>query len=225
MDEHQRRHRRGLRRSKSSGTVFIVSPPESVANSRNDVTASGRPRDEGRRQLLLEQAADVLVARQSSEVSLRDLADALDTSSRMLVHHFGSRDALIAAALAQARGQLLDSCRAQLAEQSPRDLRGLVSALRAIITDPANRPLFRLFDEVNALAQTQPDRFPGFGRASVHDWLPQFTELLRPSTPDDGTAQAQATLALAVIRGLMLDDNATGERARIDAAFAVFDRL
>jgi AcrR family transcriptional regulator len=141
----------------------------------------------------------------------------------MLVHHFGSRDALIAAALAHARSQILDTCRAQLAEQSPRDLRGLVSALRSIITDPANRPFFRLFDEVNALAQTQPDRFPGFGRASVHDWLPQFTELLRPSSPDD--AIAQATLALAVIRGLMLDDNATGDHSRIDGAFAVFDGL
>ena len=165
------------------------------------------------------------MARQSCEISLRDLADTLATSSRMLVHHFGSRDALIAAALAHARSQLLDTCRAQLAEQSPRDLRGLVSALRAIITDPVNRPFFRLFDEVNALAQTQPDRFPGFGRASVHDWLPQFTELLRPSSPDDVTAQAQATLALAVIRGLMLDENATQEPARVDAAFEVFQNL
>jgi AcrR family transcriptional regulator len=143
----------------------------------------------------------------------------------MLVHHFGSRDALIAAALAQARRQLLDTCRTQLAERNPRELRGLVSALRAIVSDPVNRPFFRLFDEVNALAQTQPDRFPGFGRASVHDWLPQFTELLRSSGTDDVTAQAQATLALAVIRGLMLDDNATGEQSRIDAAFAVFDGL
>jgi len=143
----------------------------------------------------------------------------------MLVHHFGSRDALIAAALGHARSQLLDTCRAQLAEHSPQDLRGLVSALRATITDPANRPFFRLFDEVNALAQTQPDRFPGFGRASVHDWLPQLTELLRPSSPDDVTAQARATLALAVIRGLMLDDNATGDHSRIDGAFAVFDGL
>jgi AcrR family transcriptional regulator len=143
----------------------------------------------------------------------------------MLVHHFGSRDALIAAALVHARSQLLDTCHAQLADQNPRDLRGLVSALRAIISDPANRLFFRLFDEVNALAQTQPDRFPGFGRASVHDWLPQFTQLLRPSCPDDITAQARATLALAVIRGLMLDDNATGDHSRIDAAFAVFDGL
>ena len=200
-------------------------PPESASSSCNDVTASGRPRDERQRRSLQAQAAELLVARQSCEVSLRELADALKTSSRMLVHHFGSRDALIAAALAHARSQLLDTCRAQLTEQSPRDLHSLVRALRAIITDPANRPFFRLFDEVNALAQTQPDRFPGFGRASVHDWLPQFTQLLRPSSPDDVTAQAQATLALAVIRGLMLDDNATGDHLRIDAAFAVFDGL
>lgn len=43
---------------------------------------------------------------------------------------------------------------------------------------------------------------------------------MRPSCPDDVTAQAHATLALAVIRGLMLDDNATGDHSRIDAAFA-----
>jgi AcrR family transcriptional regulator len=143
----------------------------------------------------------------------------------MLVHHFGSRDALIAAALAHARRQLLDTCQAQLAEQEPSDLRSLVSALRTVVTDPGNRPLFRLFDEVNALAQTQPDRFPGFGRASVLDWLPQFTQLLASSSPDDVDAQAQATLALAVIRGLMLDDNATGDHVRIDGAFAIFDAL
>jgi len=208
-----------------SGTVSTVSPPGSPADSRNEITSSGRPRDERRRQLLVTQATDVLVARQSCEVSLRDLADALKTSSRMLVHHFGSRDALIAAALAQARRHLLETSRHQLAGLSPTDLRGLVSALRTIITDPVNRPYFRLFDEVNALAQTQPARFPGFGRASVCDWLPQFTELLSPSCADDDVAQAQATLALAVIRGLMLDDNATGDHSRINSAFAIFDDL
>jgi len=205
--------------------MSTVSPPGSAANSCNNVTVSGRPRDERRQHRLLAQAAELLVARQSCEISLRELADALKTSSRMLVHHFGSRDALIAGALAHARSQLLDTCHAKLTEQSPRDLHGLVSALRTIITDPANRPSFRLFDEVNALAQTQPDRFPGFGRASVDDWLPQFVELLRASSPDDVTAQAQATLALAVIRGLMLDDNATGDHSRIDDAFGVFDGL
>jgi AcrR family transcriptional regulator len=192
---------------------------------RNDVTTSGRPRDERLRQHLAERAAELLVARQSTEITLRDLAGALDTSSRMLVHHFGSRDGLITAALAHARRQLLDTARAQLAGQDPHDLRGLVTALRTIVTDPHNRPFFRLFDEVNALAQTQPERFPGFGRASVHDWLPQFSQLLAPTSVDETDAQAQATLALAVIRGLMLDRNATEEHDRIDAAFAVFDEL
>lgn len=192
---------------------------------RNDVTTSGRPRDEKLRQRLIERAADLLVARESSEISLRDLAAGLDTSSRMLVHHFRSRDQLIAAALAQARRRLLHTARTQLAERAPHDLRSLVTALRTIVTDADNRPYFRLFDEVNALAQTQPERFPDFGRASVHDWLPQFTQLLAPSSLDDADAQAKATLALAIVRGLMLDRNATGEHVRIDAAFTVFDDL
>jgi AcrR family transcriptional regulator len=192
---------------------------------RNDVTAYGRPRDEQLRQRLTEHAGELLVARESCEITLRDLAAALGTSSRMLVHHFGSRDRLIAAALAHVRRHLLDTVRAQLTEQNPHDLRSLVTVLRTIVTDPINRPSFRLFDQVNALAQTQPERFPGFGRASVHDWLPQLTELLAPSSSDVTDARARATLALAVIRGLMLDRNATEEHARIDAAFAVFDEL
>src|SRR6202165_5555443 len=111
-------------------------PPESASSSCNDVTVSGRPRDERQRQRLQAQAAELLVARQSCEISLRDLADALETSSRMLVHHFGSRDALIAGGLAPARSRLLDRCRAQLTEQNPQDLHSLVRALRAIVTDP-----------------------------------------------------------------------------------------
>jgi AcrR family transcriptional regulator len=158
-------------------------------------------------------------------MTLRELSLELGTSSRMLIHHFGSRDGLIAAGLSDARDQLLAACREQLAAQSPHELRALVTVLRAIITDPVNRPYFRLFTQVNALAQTQPERFPGFGRESVHDWLPQFAELLGPSSTGEADALAQATLALAVIRGLMLDGNATAEQARIDAAFAVFDRL
>jgi hypothetical protein len=41
---------------------------------------------------------------------------------------------------------------------------------------------------------------------------------------EDQTRHRKATLALTVIRDLMLDDNATGEQPRIDAAFAVFDQ-
>ncbi len=143
----------------------------------------------------------------------------------MLVHHFGSRDALIADGLAHARSQLLLSCRARLAEENPQDLRSLVVTLRGMIIDPGKRSFFRLLDQVNALAQTDPERFPGFARASVYDWLPQLTELLKPSSTDEVDAQAKATLALAVIRGLMLDENATQEHARIDDALAAFESV
>jgi len=185
----------------------------------------GRPRDDQRRLELRRQAADVLVARESCEVSLRELAGALGASSRMLVHHFGSRDGLIGAASEEARSRLLERVRTQLDQAAPSDLVGLVETLRAIITDPRNRPLFRLFDEINALSQTQPERFPGFGRASVHDWLPQFTHLLSSSASSPAAARAQATLALAVVRGLTLDLNATGETERVDDAFASFAAL
>jgi hypothetical protein len=77
--------------------VFIVASPGSEPISRNDVIGPGRPRDEEQRTRLRTQTAEVLVARQSCEITLRDLAHELKTGSRMLVHHFGSRDALIGA--------------------------------------------------------------------------------------------------------------------------------
>ena len=79
----------------------------------------------------------------------------------------------------------MDACGSRDRGENPRERRAWVAALRAIITDPTSRRSVRLFDEVNALAQTQPERIPGFGRESVHDWLPQFTELVRPTSTDD----------------------------------------
>ena len=50
-------------------------------------------------------AADHLLERGVVAVSLRDLAAAVSVSPRMLVHHFGSREELVARALGDARSR------------------------------------------------------------------------------------------------------------------------
>jgi AcrR family transcriptional regulator len=144
-----------------------------------------------------------------TDLSLRALAEELGTSHRMLIHHFGSKEALLIELV-------------EVMEQRERDattrLGGtaeLASALRAAwerVADPAMAPHERLFFELygQALQGRQPaaSLLPGL----VHDWLEMVPEPQRPLT----------RLSLAVIRGLLADLLATGERAEVDAAMALF---
>lgn len=164
----------------------------------------------------------MLLERGTSQLKLAELAAGLGESSRMLCHHFGSRNALVAEALQHARGEMLSALKTQLSAHQARDLRALVGALREIVAAPANGPYFRLFAEISALAKQDPERFPGFAYASVHDWLPQLTATLVTGGQDERRAQAEATLALAIVRGLLLDENSTGETARIQDAYEAF---
>ena len=55
-----------------------------------------------RREELLEQVTDHVLANGLIGLTLRPLAAALGTSDRMLIYHFGSRDALVSAVVEQA---------------------------------------------------------------------------------------------------------------------------
>jgi AcrR family transcriptional regulator len=180
-----------------------------------------RPRDEQRRADIAARVAAILLERGTTQLGLIDLARGTDESSRMLVHHFGSRDALISEAIGVARRQIVTTVRERLAGQGG-DLGALVTTLRGIVSAPANRPYFQLFSEVSAIARHRADAFPGFGRASVHDWLGDLTGFLVRGGSDQDRAEAEATLALAIVRGLLLDENATAQSARVQAAYDVF---
>jgi hypothetical protein len=60
---------------------------------------------------------------------------------------------------------------------------------------------------------------------SVLDWLPSLEEGFRADGADRGTARELATLTLAVIRGLLQDTDALGDRRRASAAFKRYAAL
>ncbi|WP_433832849.1 hypothetical protein ACQP2E_17230 [Actinoplanes sp. CA-015351] len=59
--------------------------------------------------------------------------------------------------------------------------------------------------------------WPGLWRAATTDWLEPLADGLRGIDRED-----QATLVLAVIRGLLMDLDATGDTARTGKAFTDF---
>jgi AcrR family transcriptional regulator len=185
-----------------------------------------RPRDEARRRQLRAGARDYLLRVGVSAADLGELARELGTSARMLVHYFGSKDELIAAAVDDARAQQLALFRDWFESRDDRTVADLLRSLWDLMQTPQLQPYLRLFSEVYTLTVQQPGRFPGFSTwAAVHDWLPGLESALLDGGAGDDEARALATLVLAVQRGLLLDAHGTGEHERVEAAHHALLRL
>jgi AcrR family transcriptional regulator len=146
---------------------------------------------------------------------LQPLADAAGTSARMLIYHFGTRDALLRAVLANARRRQLDSWTELLRARTDEPYPDTLKRAWTTMTGPDGQPYTRMFGQLRQ--STEQLLWPGFRRQATTDWLPTFEEGLRSIGRPE-----LATLLLAVIRGLLMDLDATGDAARSDQAFLFF---
>jgi AcrR family transcriptional regulator len=166
-----------------------------------------RPPDPARRAELLDAAIDYAVEHGLSDLTLRPLADALGVMPNTLVHHFGSKEELLSEILNGVRDRLR-GMRAQMQSEPGGD--PLVGVWEWTAS-PERLPFFRSFFEAYGLALRRPESFEPFLTRVVSDWL-----------PPDGDHSEQATLELALLRGLLLDLLTTGERDRVERALARF---
>jgi len=164
-----------------------------------------RPADPVRRAELLQRAIDYAIEHGLADLTLRPLADALGVMPNTLVHHFGSKEELLSAILNGVRDRLLEMMRAE--SQLNPDGDPLRSAWHWA-SSPERLEFFRSFFEAYGLALRQPERYAQFLQRVIGDWL------ITDDTP-------RATLELAVLRGLLLDLLTTGERDRVEKAFAL----
>ncbi|MFI5934199.1 TetR/AcrR family transcriptional regulator [Actinoplanes sp. NPDC051494] len=146
---------------------------------------------------------------------LEPFAAAAGVSTRMLIYHFGTRDALLRETLGQARQRQRDLfgdlVTPRPGEEYPVTLR---NAWR-VMTGPAGRPYLSMFSKLRESADQR--LWPGFRREATTDWLRPFEDGMRSlGRPELGT------LVLAVVRGLIMDLDATGDTARVDRAFDDF---
>ncbi|MGI5501012.1 TetR/AcrR family transcriptional regulator [Lentzea sp. CA-135723] len=162
---------------------------------------------------LLEAAYRYVLTHGLADVSLRPLAAAIGSSTRVLLYLFGSKDGLVRALLARARADEL----ALLADIGTGP--GVAERLWEWLSAPAHRPLLTLWLEAYARSLVEPDGpWAGFARATVQDWL----EVLRVAQPSDvrdtEAGLAARTRELALLRGALLDLLATGETERVLSA-------
>lgn len=173
--------------------------------------------DAGPRARLLAAVIEQVQRNGLSDLSLRELAAAIGTSHRMLLYHFGSREGLLIAVVRAVEEAQRDFLR-ELALDPSVPPGEMMRAMWRRLADPSLWPNERLFFELYAQAlQGRPgvtDLLDGI----VDEWVTPFAALgvQHGMAPED--AAAEARLAVAVTRGLLLDLLATGNRSAVDAA-------
>jgi AcrR family transcriptional regulator len=151
------------------------------------------------------------------ELTLRGLAEALGTSHRMLIYHFGSREGLLIEVIRTVERQT----RVALTETLQMPGASEAEIMWANWERVADRSLWaneRLFFEIYTAALQGNEYARPLLDGIVDDWVEPVTALMVAQGRDEAEARAEARLGVAVVRGLLLDLLATGDREAVDAA-------
>jgi AcrR family transcriptional regulator len=187
--------------------------------AEDPVETTGSPR----RAELLERTIEYVARTNISELSLRPLAAEIGSSPRVLIYLFGSKDGLLREVLAASRErQLAVVHRAMQESAEPAEVLG---RLWAWMGEPEHLPIARLFFENYSRSLGGGEPWATFAADSVREWEPPLRRILTAPGADREPTDAEVTLTLSVLRGLLLDLLATGEVERVDLAWRRFVRL
>ncbi|OBF10657.1 TetR/AcrR family transcriptional regulator [Mycobacterium sp. 852002-10029_SCH5224772] len=174
-----------------------------------------RTPDTERRRQLLDALVTEFAAGGIGDRSLRAVADAVGTSHRMLLHHFGSREDMLVAIVEEIERRQMG-----LLTELPTDPAESFAAMWADLRRPELRQAERLFFECYARGAQGEKPFARMVPGAVEGWLREAKEAY-----DSPVDPALARLGLAVIRGLLLDLVATDDDVGVDAAARAFSEL
>jgi AcrR family transcriptional regulator len=157
---------------------------------------------------LLERCLGAFVQAGSLDISLDNLAEKVGSSKRMLIHYFGSREALEERVMALLEERLRDRFR-QGSFPAGTPLRDVVAALWEQSTQPQSRGTLQLIMDVNRRGWSGSDRAKAFYEEQQRLWV----DLLRGFLPDPAAVEALLQLFQgAVLVYLMTGDRESGRR-------------
>lgn len=153
-----------------------------------------------------------------ANLSLRPLAAAVGTSARMLLHYFGSKEALIAEVMEQVHTRLQASFQDLAGTPGAQKRNDLLRRFWKVLSARPNQPALRLLFEVQVLAIQNPKRYRRYLARSSATWR----ALIEQALPSKQKSAVTATLYTAVIDGLLLELLSTGDLARTSRALTLF---
>jgi AcrR family transcriptional regulator len=170
---------------------------------------------------LLKQATSYALKNGLQDLSLRPLAKSLDTSARMLVYHFGSKEQLMVEILECAMTQQRTAFQEWANAQTSKNFLKLLEGFWQRITAPELRPFMRLLFEVDVLGFSGHLVYQRFAKETSLQWI-GFMETLIAQTWNQKANQNLGTTIVATLNGLLLDLLTTGEEARVEKAFRTY---
>lgn len=210
----------------SRGTPGGASPgyPRAVGSAGDEEPErvdGRRLRYRHRREELLQAATEHALEHGPARLSLRRIADSAGVSHAALLHHFGTREKLVAEIVERVLDRTFTGPRVLANEQRTGTEGGPLRALWQQATTGSGEAHVRLFLAITGNA-LHDEALAAAVRRSLH----RRTGLLEAALVRAGCpppeAGALATLVLGTLRGLVLDRLLTGDTARVDAAFEVF---
>jgi len=182
-----------------------------------------RTPDLERRQELLDRIVVYLAENGLAQATLRPMAASLDVSINRLVHHFGSKEELLAAALQRSIDQQIEVQEGWLARNPRLTMVDMYRKWwRWINESPANAALVRLNYEAAAL-DTKVTGLAGEFRADqIGVWRHAAEQRLEHDGVPHDRAVMEASLSKATFTGLVMDLVATGDRKRLNRVFEQF---
>ncbi len=179
-----------------------------------------------RRDELLQLVTDYVLEHGLIGLSLRPMAAALNTSDRMLLYHFGSKDTLVAAVISESTRRSSDELRALRPE--PTVHAGVLSLWRAHTAGLLDQ-YQRLYEQASASGLLGDEPYRSSVRQSNRIWTTALEEYLTTCSATRTGAGRVVLLLDAALMGFHLDygideDSADLHRAVGDLADAI-DRL
>jgi AcrR family transcriptional regulator len=176
------------------------------------------------REALLAAVADYLLEHALSNLSLRPLAAATGTSARMLVYHFGSKERLIAEAMAEVRVRQHKLVARWVRRHPTASFADLMEFAWSWVAAAEHEPYLRLFLEVLGRGTREAGHFAEFSRATFEDWVSSVQRRLEKEGRPAEKARAFAILTVSTIRGLALYFLATKDKRGARLALRAFIR-
>lgn len=187
--------------------------------NKASVNRMGLPQQQ-RKKVLLQKALDYVCENGLAQLSLRPLAAALETSDRMLVYHFKTRDLLISALLQLANSQMQEMFQSAFSTDSVTSQQVLAS-VRSLAQSPSAQPLLKLFVQIVGLSAQGKDPYLSSSRylfANWHAWLSK-----KLSVPDE-QRQIIASALLVIIDGFLVQ-TIIGNTAHANASLQWIEQL
>ncbi|MGW4975473.1 TetR/AcrR family transcriptional regulator [Streptomyces mirabilis] len=189
-----------------------------------------RPPDPAKRRDLLDQVREYMIRNGLADLSLRPLARALGTSDRMLLYYFGTKERMVAEALALNERRPFLRTRILLgADDAPRDpawVRGFMEEVWQQFADPDMRAALPLYLEIMISGLLRPDRYGTVMRNILAEWTGLLTSVFRDMGLPEARARTEAVLLVDACFGLIVGPVVDGDWDEADAAFRILlDRL